>query len=98
MGLETIAAVALAASLGGQVASGLGQQSAQKKGLRAQGEAQASQLAAARRTEAQNAQDIAAANRKPPDLTTILARAQQLSKPSTMLTGPSGVKPTLLGQ
>lgn len=99
MGLETIAAVALAASIGSQIYSGQQQVSAQKRAAKQQGEAQSAQLSAAQRTEALNAQSEERANRKPPDLATILARAGQLNtKPATMLTGPTGAKQTPLGQ
>lgn len=99
MGLETLGAIALATTLGSQVYQGIQQGNAQKRAAKQQGEAQATQLAAAQRTEALNAQEIARANRKPPDLSVILARAAQLNtKPATMLTGPTGVKQTPLGQ
>ena len=97
MGFDPVSAAVMLA----QTVQGFRQSSALAKGVKQQGEAQAAAATAAKRTEQQNAQDIANANRKPPDLATILARAQQLSgtKPATMLTGPGGVmRPTLLGQ
>lgn len=99
MGLAAVAAIATGASLAMQAVQGAEQGSAQRKSLRLQGEAQASATAQAQRTAEQNNRMMADANKQQPDLAKILARARAAmnSQPATLLTGPQGASPTLLG-
>lgn len=108
MGFSTTAAIIMAgASLGASVYQGQMSAKSQKRSLESQEQAQKQAIAQqnAQRRESQEA--MAKANRKTPDIATIMAQAMEPSKggaASTMLSG--GVDPlslqlgrnTLLGQ
>lgn len=114
-GLATIGTIAALVGAGTAAAgtifsavNGAKQNTAQKKSLAAQTQAQQEAQAASLSTERQSAVAQNAANQQTPNVAAILARAQTMGNnglSSTMLTGPSGVsgsslnlgKTTLLG-
>lgn len=96
--LTTIAAIAAAtAAVGGGVASGVMASKAnsqQQDALAAQKKAQAESLANAGAAQRESEQAIGAANRREPDMQSIMGKAAEASgggPSSTMLTGPTGV-------
>lgn len=102
-----IIAITGALSAGYGIYSGERAGQAQKVGMRRQAQAQQQAQAAAARQQRMAAEAQAAANRKQPDIGSILATEAELGKAgpaSTLLTGPSGVRrapakaTTLLGE
>lgn len=78
---------------------------AQKRGLRLQAEAQKAAMASARKQEAASAEEYARANRRQPDIGSLLMDAERGAGMSSLLSGPGGVansrlklgRPSLLG-
>ena len=89
-----VAAIVSAAALGYGIHSGEQARGAQRRGQRRQAQAQQEAQIAASRQQKLAAESYAAANRKKPDIGSILATEAELGQAgsSTTLTGPGGVR------
>lgn len=96
-GAAAIGAGAAAAGVGVSAASAIQGQAAQKDAARQQKKAQDQATRAAVSQQRQSEMTINAANRRSPDVSSIMAGASKASGVSgTMLTGPAGVDPNSL--
>lgn len=98
-GAATIAAVAAVAGTAYSVYSGERAAAAQEKAMKQQQQAQQQALEQSKKQAAVQDQEINRANAKSPDSMSVLSRAQQDAQSGgggTMLTGPTGVDPSLL--
>lgn len=91
---DVVAAIVSAASLSYGVYSGEQSKGVQRRGLRRQEQAQQVAQIAASRQQKLAAEAYAAANRRKPDIGSILATEAELGQAgsSTTLTGPGGVR------
>ncbi len=97
--VSTIAVGSAAAGAGYTIASGEDAKKKQKEGLRKQEAAQQEAVRAAQNQQRKSEMAINQANRRAPDVNSIMQAANSASKggPSgTMLTGPTGVDPNAL--
>ncbi len=96
-GAAAIGAGAAAAGVGVSAASAISGQQAQEDAMRQQKRAQQQATRAAVSQQRQSEMAINAANRRSPDVSSIMAGASKASGVSgTMLTGPAGVDPNSL--
>ena len=98
-GAAAIGAGAAAAGIGVSAASAIQGQAAQQDAARQQKKAQNQAARAAVSQQRQSEMVTNAANRRTPDINSIMSAASQAAKTgpsSTMLTGPSGVDPNSL--
>lgn len=99
VGAAAVGAGAAAAGVGISAASAMAGQQAQQDAMRQQKKAQQAATAKAISQQRQSEMVTNAANRRTPDINSIMSAASQASKtgPSaTMLTGPGGVDPNSL--
>ena len=99
VGAAAVGAAAAAAGVGVSAASAIAGQQAQQDAMRQQKRAQQAATSKAISQQRQSEMVTNAANRRTPDISSIMSAASQASKtgPSaTMLTGPGGVDPTSL--
>lgn len=99
VGAAAVGAGAAAAGVGISAASAIQGQAAQQDAARQQKKAQQAATARAISQQRQSEMVTNAANRRTPDINSIMSAASQASKTgpsSTMLTGPSGVDPNSL--
>lgn len=98
-GAAAVGAGAAVAGVGASVASSMAGQQAQQDAARQQKKAQQAATAKAISQQRQSEMVTNAANRRTPDINSIMSAASQASKSgpsSTMLTGPGGVDPNSL--
>lgn len=101
MGMDPITMLAISAAVGTGYSIYQGEKAAsqQEEALRQQQQAQTEAKAQATSQERRSQQAYNAANRKSPDVGSIMAGAEQAAKSGgagTMLTGPTGVDPNQL--
>jgi uncharacterized protein HemX len=98
-GAAVVGATAAAAGAGYSIVAGQQGKKQQERAMQQQERAQAAQLAQTQAQQRRSEMAMNAANRKQPDVSSIMERAGQQAgggPSSTMLTGPGGVDPTQL--